>query len=168
MLKSTTVCNSTCKGIHQDLPWKALLKSLEWCSSHPTIPASATAMGWSQGHGSSIALGHDIPAASDTIGWEYRPADHLTQYVEEGNVLTGQSQRRISVAEMWEVTAGTQRLEMGTILHIPTPSQHTSFPSKGQLEELVLISWQTQSNWVTFSPSNQLCPTSAYWWPGVE
>lgn len=85
-------------------------------------------------------MGHDIPAASDTIGWEYRPADRLTQYVEEGNVLTGQSQRRISVAEMWEVTAGTQRLEMGTILHIPTPSQHTSFPSKGQLEELVLIS----------------------------
>lgn len=51
--------------------------------------------------------------------WEYRPADCLTRYVEEGNVLTGHSQRRISVAEMREVTAGTRRLEWEPCCTVP-------------------------------------------------
>ena len=50
---------------------------------------------------------------------EYRPADHLTSCAWEGNVLTGHAlygRRRISAAERWEITAGTQWLEVTVVV----------------------------------------------------
>lgn len=39
------------------------------------------------------------------------------------------------------VAGGGEVGRWGTILHSPTPSRHTSSPGKGQLEELIPVSY---------------------------
>lgn len=164
---STMVFHNTCKGIDQDAPWSALPESPAWHSSHPTAPASSAAMGWSQGHPlgprHSHSLWHRRSTAWLIVSLHVRGRETHSQdlcRVGEG----GRHSREVGGRGR---TAADGSGEPSCTLPLLPVTWHPLARGDSSSWSPSPAWWQTQSNWVIFPHSDQLHPTSAYWWSEV-